>query len=94
MDELEQIKNEIAEIKLRNARVEEDKAWETSWVRKIVISIMTYVVIVLFFFFAGFPSPFLSAIVPTIGFLLSTFSISFIKKIWLKNTNNTTQEQK
>ncbi|HPS21620.1 MAG TPA: hypothetical protein PLO44_02330 [Candidatus Paceibacterota bacterium] len=84
MNEIEQIKKDIAEIKERNARVEQDKAWETSLVRKIVIAIMTYIVIVLFFFFAGFSSPFINAIVPTIGFLLSTLSISFARKIWIK----------
>ena len=31
MDEIEQIKKDIQEIKDRNARVEKDKAWETSW---------------------------------------------------------------
>ena len=83
-ERIKKLEIEIAEIKERNARVEQDKAWETSYFRKIIISVLTYMVIVLFFFFAGFSSPFVNAIVPTIGFLLSTLSISFIKKIWLK----------
>ena len=33
MEELEQLKNEIQQIKERNARVEADKAWETSFSR-------------------------------------------------------------
>jgi len=37
MDELEQIKKDIKEIKERNARVEADKAFETSLARKILI---------------------------------------------------------
>ena len=84
MDEIQQLKNEIEEIKKRNAKVELDKAWETSSARKVLIAVLTYIVIVLFFFFAGLPKPFVNAIVPTVGFLLSTFSISFFKNIWEK----------
>lgn len=85
MTELEQIKKDIQEIKDRNFRVEKDKAWETSFSRKILISILTYFVIVLFFLFAELPKPFINAIVPTLGFLLSTLSISYFKKLWENN---------
>ena len=40
------LENEIEKIKERNARVEKDKAWETSWTRRICIMILTYVVVV------------------------------------------------
>ena len=85
MDELEQIKKDIQEIKERNDKVEKDKAWETSLFRKILIAVLTYIVIVLFFHFAQLPNPFINAIVPTLGFLLSTLSVSFFKSIWIKN---------
>jgi preprotein translocase subunit SecF len=85
MDELQQIKDEIKEIKERNARVEADKAWETSLFRKILVAVLTYLVVVLFFIIAELPKPFINALVPTLGFLLSTLSISFFKKLWLKN---------
>lgn len=85
MDELEQIKQDIREIKERNARVEEDKAWETSLFRKVLVAVLTYVVIVIFFFFAGLDEPFVNAIVPTVGFVLSTLSIPVFKKFWLGN---------
>lgn len=85
MNELEQIKKDIEEIKERNVRVEKDKAWETSLSRKILVTILTYVVIVLFFFFAKLPEPFLNAVVPTVAFVLSTASIPFFKKIWVEN---------
>ncbi len=77
-------KKEVEEIKKRNARVEADKAWETSWVRKGIIAVLTYLVIVLFFFSAGLPNPFVNAVVPTVGFILSTASLPYFKKIWLK----------
>jgi preprotein translocase subunit SecF len=81
---MENIEKEIEEIKERNRRVEMDKAWETSLTRKILIAILTYIVIVLFFYFADFPKPFVNAIVPTLGFLLSTLSILVAKRVWIK----------
>lgn len=85
MKELEQIKKDIEEIKERNKRVEKDKAWETSAIRKVLVAVLTYIVVVIFFTFAKLPKPFINAIVPTLGFLLSTLSISFAKKLWIKN---------
>ncbi|MEI8269849.1 MAG: hypothetical protein WCG45_00610 [bacterium] len=84
MDDIEQIQKDIAEIKSRNSRVETEKAWETSLFRKVLIAILTYIVIVIFFFFAKLPKPFLGAIVPAIGFILSTLSVSYFKNIWIK----------
>ncbi len=85
MDGLEQIKKDIQEIKERNIRVEKDKAWETSLFRKTLIAVLTYIIVVLFFTFARLSNPFMNAIVPTLGFLLSTLSVSFIKKAWIKS---------
>jgi len=84
MEKLELLEKEIEQIKQRNKKVEIDKAWEISYTRKIIIAILTYIVVVLFFYFAKLTSPFINAIVPTIGFLLSTLSISLFKKLWIK----------
>lgn len=81
---MEKLEQEISQIKERNKKVEIDKAWETSFARKIIIAILTYFVIVIFFIFAKLPKPFINAIVPTIGFLLSTLSVWFFKKIWIR----------
>jgi len=78
------LEHEITLIKERNKKVETDKAWETSWSRKILIALFTYLVIVLFFYFAGLPKPFLNSIVPTVGFVLSTATLPLFKKIWIK----------
>lgn len=82
---MKKIEKRVEIIEQRNKRVELDKAWETSWTRKIIIAIMTYFVIVLFFITTNLPKPFINSIVPTIGFLLSTFSLHFFKKLWIKN---------
>jgi len=79
------LEKEIQEIKDRNKRVELDKAWETSLFRKVLIVIFTYIVIVIFFYFANLPKPFINAIVPALAFILSTLSMPLFKKLWLKN---------
>ncbi len=78
------LQKEIKKIHARNKKVEGDKAWETCWTRKILIAVLTYVVIVVFFYFAGLPKPFVNAVVPAAAFVLSTFSLSLCKKRWLK----------
>ncbi|MDP3882517.1 MAG: hypothetical protein Q8Q48_00470 [Candidatus Staskawiczbacteria bacterium] len=75
---------EINLIKERNKKVELDKAWETSWARKVLIAVLTYIVIVIFFYFAKLPNPFVGAIVPTLGFVISTFSVPLFKNWWIK----------
>ncbi len=75
---------EIIALKNRNAKVESDKAWETSFTRKFCIAVLTYLVITLFFYIGKFPDPFLSAIVPTLGFLLSTLSVGLVRNFWKK----------
>ena len=87
MNEIQELKAELEKIKERNRRVEMDKAWETSWFRRILIAVLTYGVIVIFFFGADLPEPFANAVVPTVGFLLSTISVSFFKKIWVGRGN-------
>lgn len=81
---IEELKVEIEQIKQRNKRVEFEKAWETSWSRKLLICTLTYLVISLFFLFAGVINPFINAIVPALAFILSTASLSFFKHFWLK----------
>ena len=84
MAALDELKKEIALIKKRNRRVEADKAWETSWFRKVLIFVLTYAVIVLFFYAAKLPKPFVNSIVPAVAFVLSTLTLNFFKKTWLR----------
>ncbi|MEK6889569.1 MAG: hypothetical protein AABW82_02770 [Nanoarchaeota archaeon] len=79
------MKNKINQILDRNRRVELDKAWESSKTRRLIISMMTYLIVVLFLFLIEAPKPFLNALVPTLGFILSTLTLSFFKRIWIKS---------
>lgn len=84
MTELGFLKEELELIKHRNQRVELDKAWETSWTRKIIVAFLTYLVVVLFFVFAKLPDPFLNSIVPALAFVVSNLALPVFKKIWLR----------
>ena len=84
MATLEDLEKEVRELKGRNKRVEVDKAWETSLARRFLISLFTYLAIALYLFAISVPSPWLNAIVPTVGFLLSTLTLPTFKKIWIK----------
>jgi len=76
---------EIKEIQERNRRVEADKAWEISTTRKLNLAAITYVVVVITLILIDAPRPYLNALIPTIGFLLSTLTLKFVKMWWLKN---------
>jgi len=85
MNEIEKLKEEIEKIKERNRRVEKDKTWETSWVRRIAIAVSTYILISIFLIIIGVEKPFLAAIIPAAAYLISTASLEFLRRWWLKS---------
>lgn len=80
---LEELEKKIKDIEERNKRVEKDKAWETSLLRKILIIVLTYIFAVLYLKIADTTNPFFGAVVPCVGFFLSTQTINIIKKKWI-----------
>ena len=63
-----------------------DKAWETSWIRRICICILTYIIVVIYsYMINSISNIWFSSLVPVIGFALSTASLKFIRRIWEKN---------
>ena len=81
---METIEQRLSKIEQRNQKVEIDKAWETSVTRKISIAIFTYLAVSIYFMVIQIDRPFINAVVPTCGFLLSTLSLPFIRRIWEK----------
>jgi len=79
----EELRKEIESIKGRNARVETDKAWEISLTRRSAIAIGTYLLSAVFLLVINAQNPFLAAIVPTAGFLISTLALGPLKAWWL-----------
>ena len=83
MNELEK---RIEAIEKRNKRVETDKAWETSWIRRICIMILTYIVVIVYSYIVRkYDNILLSSLVPVIGFTLiltnNTLELSGSKRI-------------
>ncbi len=80
-------KNELGKrveaLEDRNRRVEADKGWETSWTRRIIIGIFTFLSIGIYMWAINITDPWLNAIVPTVGFMLSTLALPTFRKIWL-----------
>lgn len=82
---MKSVEDRIIAIEERNKRVEGDKAWETCTLRKVLIIVFTYIFAVLYLKIADTTNPWLGAVVPCVGFFLSTQSINVIKKWWIKN---------
>jgi len=77
----------LAAIEARNQRVDGDKAWETSWARRGLIAVVTYGCAIILLTLLGHDGAFKHAVVPVMGYLLSTLSLPFIKALWLKQQN-------
>jgi hypothetical protein len=75
----------IQHILERNKRVEADKAWEVSWTRRLFIAGVTYITACIFLYVINSPNFAANAVVPAIGYLLSTLSLPWLKKWWLSN---------
>jgi len=78
------LEKEIDKLKERNKKVEIDKSWETSLNRKILLAVFTYISIALYLKFIVGIEPWINAVVPSIGFLLSTLTLSYFKNLWIK----------
>ncbi len=78
------LETRIAALETRNKRVEMDKAWEGSLMRKAAIIVVTYVVVVVFLLLIHNDQPYVNAVVPLLGFYLSTLVVGGLKKQWIK----------
>lgn len=78
------IEERVTKIEERNRLVEQNKSWETSWTRKILLIIFTYLAIALYLKYIVGINPWVNAVVPSVGFLLSTLTLPWFKKLWAK----------
>jgi hypothetical protein len=85
MDESQILAEEVKAIKERNRRVEADKAWERSAFRIFSITVITYIIASVVMYTIGISNYLLSALIPTIGYFLSTQSLPIIKRWWIKH---------
>lgn len=76
---MKDLEKRVVAIEKRNKKVETDKTWETSWIRRICIMILTYIVVIAYsYVIRKSDNIFLNSLVPVIGFTLSTMSLSLI----------------
>lgn len=65
-------------------RVQAEKAWEVSLVRRTCVALLTYLTASVFLYFRSDPNFLVMALIPTGGYLLSTLSLPWIKKQWMR----------
>lgn len=82
---IENLEQKIQQIEQRNQRVEADKAWETSWTRRLLLALFTYLAISIYLWAIDLPRPWINAIVPAVAFMISTLTMPWFKKVWLSH---------
>ncbi len=82
MSQSKSLEERVASIEKRNNSVSLDKSWETSWVRRISIAVLTYFVVLVYLFLIGNDNPWINAVVPPVGFILSTLALDWVRTAW------------
>ncbi len=91
-ERIQNLELQLAEVRERNLRVEADKAWETSRFRVFSIVTMTYIIAAFLLYAIGVKNFFLSALVPAVGYYLSTQSLPFVKWWWIARFRDKKEE--
>lgn len=78
----------LERIEQRNRKVELDKAWEGSYARRVLIVFFTYISIGTYMWAIGVENPLLNAVIPSLGFTLSTLTLPYFKNFWIKWRQN------
>jgi hypothetical protein len=94
MATLQELEGEVREIRARNEKVERDKAWETSYARRGLLALFTYLAIGFYLEMIKVSEPWLNAIIPALAFMLSTLTLPFFKSAWLKQHYKKTKKEK
>ncbi len=74
----------VEDIQIRNARVEANKAWETSLTRRMAIAVGTYLIVGGYLSFLHVEGAWLHALVPVMAYMLSTLSLPLIQTLWVE----------
>jgi hypothetical protein len=83
------LEQRVKKIEERNRAVEADKGWETSWTRRVLLTMFTYLAIGVYLWVIDISRPWLNAIVPAVAFMISTLTMPFFKRVWLRYYKNT-----
>ena len=77
------LQEEVDHINQRNVEKDRGKEFETSYTRVIFLMTITYCTLFGYMSFIKTNHPSLDAIVPTVGFNISTWSLPYIKEWWV-----------
>jgi hypothetical protein len=83
MSSIEELAARVAALEQRNHRVETEKAWETSTTRRVMLALLTFIALAAYFWAIGVERPLINAVVPTVGFMLSTLTMPIARRAWL-----------
>jgi hypothetical protein len=72
---MENLEQRIQRIEERNAKVELDKKWETSWTRRVLLTLFTYLSVSIYLWAIGISNPWLNA-AALISLTCNIFSLS------------------
>lgn len=86
-ERIQKLEKELILIKERNLKVEADKAWETSYFRVLLITVIIYIVAAKLLYSTKVDNYLLGAIIPAVGYFLSVQSLPFVKKWWIQKHN-------
>ncbi len=82
-DPLDDVRRDVLELQQRNARVELDKAWETSWTRRLVIAAAIWAGAWPWLVSLGVAHAARHALVPSVAYVVSTLSLPVVKRVWM-----------
>lgn len=78
--DIKELEKRISNIEKRNQKVEQDKKWETSLIRRILLITFTYFSIAFYMNAIKVINPWLNAVIPSIGFLAINLNPVFLQK--------------
>lgn len=77
----------VAALEARNRRVESAKSWETSWTRRALIAVLTYLSIATYLGLVVHIDPWVNAVVPSLAFLISTQTLQVARRLWSRRVD-------
>ena len=79
---MQSLEERVQKIEERNKAVEQDKKWETSISRRVLLMAFSYVAVAVFFIIIKIENPWINAIVPALAFMIQQLSMPFFKRLW------------
>lgn len=83
-ERMERLQAEVEALKQRNFEKDRGKEYEGSYTRIFFLMMITYWTLFAYMYIIETNNPFLDAIVPTVGFNISTWKLPFVKEWWIQ----------